>query len=130
MCVQCNPLIERAWDRLAVGQQYRTPDATVGVAFLITNLEADRIEIMPQNVTVTRAALGAAVHYLFTNNHYGSAPCQIRSNNDPEQSGPLCAASRIANNDVRCINYILPLLAAAAVVGINDQRPNSTWLLR
>jgi len=96
---------------------------------MITQLNANQIEISPQNITVSRAALAEAVHYLRAHNHYAQNPCQIRSNNTPRLSGPLCSASRGVNANVRCINYILPLLSAADVVGISGQRPNTTWLL-
>jgi hypothetical protein len=124
----CNQATEATWNRLAVDQQYQTPDTRSGVDFRIIELVNDHIGIAPQNIVIQRAALFAAVHHLYATNHYAHNPCRVQSNNDPLLSGPLCRVSRDANNNVRCINYILPLLSAGGVVDINGNRPNTTWL--
>ena len=129
MCNQRAQLTEKTWARLAVGQEYRTPDARAGANFTITNFNENLITIEPQNITISRAAFDATIGYLLTQNHYLPNPCKVQSSNSPQQSGPLCSTSRAVNNNIRCINYILPLLSAAAIVGIGSKRPNTTWLL-
>ena len=129
MCNLCNPLIQVSWNNLAVSHQYRTPDNQAGANFTIVRLTPTEIIIAPQNITISRASFDAAIHYLRHHNHYQNNPCRIASNNSPNLSGPLCSVARGANNNVRSINYILPVLAASNIVGINGRRPNTTWIL-
>ena len=129
MCHLCNASVQTAWASLFVGQQYRTPDLRAGANFTIARVTPTAIEITPQSITVTRAAFQAAVHYLRSHKHAAANACPIGSSNSPLLSSPLCSAARHANASIRCINYVLPILAASHIVGIGGNRPNTTWLV-
>lgn len=130
MCSSCDVHIDEVWSHLHKNQNFVTPDATKGVPFTITSIDAKAIKISPQNVLVTRGAFSAALHYLRTNRHDHTNPCKIGSNKDPALAGPLCLVARAQNNNVMCINYILPVLAKLNIVDINSNRPNTVWILR
>ncbi len=130
MCSSCDVQIDGVWSHLHEDQHYKTPDDTKGVPFIITSVESQAIKISPQNVLVTRGAFSAALHYLRSNRHDHANPCKVRSNKDPALAGPLCLVARAQNNNVMCINYILPILAKLNIVDINSNRPNTVWVLR
>ncbi len=130
MCRSCDVHIDGVWSHLSVGQTYRTPDAAAGVSFEISDVTPTNIEILPQKIRISRQAFSAALHYLRSNRHDREHPCEIRSNNNPNLAGPLCREARPHNNNVRCINYILPALAQFRIVGIGSAQPNTTWVVR
>jgi len=125
----CEKIVSDLWKKLQVSQQFRTPDLYKGKDFKIEAKSDTQIKIQPQKIVVSREAFSAAIHYLRENNHYMKTPCEIRSSNSAELSGPLCKAARQNNNNVRCINYILPIFQKNVIVGVNPVRPNTTWLL-
>lgn len=129
MCNLCVEIVNRIWNNLIVGQMFRTPDLYIGKNYQITAIENNKISIAPQNIKIARESFEKAIHYLKTNEHYVNNPCEIRSNNDRYKAGPLCIASRDANQNVRCINYIVPILQAHRIVEIDSNRPNKTWLI-
>jgi hypothetical protein len=130
MCISCAIHIEDIWLELKLGRQdYRTPDHNVGEVFSITEVNEKNIHIKPQNITISKESFISALHYLRANHHGRANPCEIKSSNDREHAGPLCRAARDKNNDVRCINYILPILRNYGLVGISGNQPNSTWLV-
>lgn len=129
----CNEnLLDNLWNQLNAHAAYNTPDNIRQTEFTIQaiNQNPDSITISPQNITISKQAFLAALSHLTGNHHTQGNPCQIRSSNTPKKAGPLCQAARKVNNNVRCINYILPILAAAGIVGINGKRPNTTWLMQ
>jgi hypothetical protein len=129
MCQQCRKLLQRAWHQMANGQRFRTPDAAKGVQFQISNIHHNYLIITPQNIVITKGAFEAALHYLHYHNHYQGNQCEIRSNNNYNNAGPLCQAARDMNTHRRrCINYILPVLRQHGIVAINSRRPNTTWI--
>jgi hypothetical protein len=130
MCQQCEKTIDDMWRKLQVGQTFKTPDLYRGIDFQISKKDTDQLEISPQNISINKSAFLATVHYLRINDHDMDSPCEIRSSNNRSTAGPLCIAARDQNSNIRCINYILPILQKNVVVGINPVRPNSTWLLR
>jgi len=130
MCRSCDVQIDGVWTHLGVGQSYETPDAIAHVPFAISRLDANSIQISPQGITITHDAFSDALHYLRANRHDQHNPCEIGSNDDPALAGPLCIAARARNANVRCINYILPILAVLDIVGIGSARPNTTWVTR
>jgi hypothetical protein len=124
--------IESIWPKLTSGQDFRTPDLLRGAIFSISYINNDLLKIRTRNGSIVAVSKGAFVHtlhYLNSNGHNENNPCEIRSSQNPEDAGPLCRISRQANNNVRCINYILPILAEYNLVGINGNRPNTTWLI-
>ena len=129
MCQICNKEIDRIWNDLAEGHVYRTPDRINGVDFKIEEKATDKIKIKPQNISISKKSFLATVHYLLKNKHFEKKPCEIGSSNSRPKSGPLCIVSRDQSSNVRCINYILPILQKNQVVGIDSARPNKTWLL-
>lgn len=129
MCNPCAQKLEETFRRMAVGQNFQTPDALLGRPFTIDMISPISVHIIPQNITISRAAFFEALHYLHSNGHISSNPCSIESSNEPNASGPLCQASRAQNGNVRCINYILPILENCNFVSINSQRQNSVWLM-
>jgi hypothetical protein len=130
MCNSCDVHIDGVWTHLAVGQPYETPDDDAHVPFTVSSMAADAIEISSQGIRVTRDAFSDALHYLRANRHDEDHPCAIGSNNDSGLAGPLCREARSRNANVRCINYILPILADLGIVGIGSARPNTTWVIR
>lgn len=129
MCVQCEARVSSLWRGLAVGQVFMTPDHINGREFEVSQVNPDSIEIPPQAIAISQAAFVAALAHLFHNAHGIENPCLVGSSNSATDSGPLCTSSRLENNGVRCINYILPVLQRWGVVGIHGGRSNSTWLL-
>jgi len=129
VCDFCDEMSDLVWRSVVVGQRFRTPDLHQGRWFRIGEKTPERLTVLPQRVSVSKTAFAAAIHFLLTHRHGAKAPCEIRSSNDRAVAGPLCLAARNGNGDVRCINYILPILQHHAVVGINPQRPNTVWLI-
>lgn len=119
----------------------RTPDNINGVHFIIRDVNAGAIAILTgtQNrqtapdkapVNITKAAFIAALDYLISHNHVDSTKrCEINARNSPDNAGDLCRASRAQNHNVRCINYILPILQYVSLVEIDGNRLNTTWLI-
>lgn len=130
MCDFCRKTTDAVWRNIAVGQRYRTPDLYMGKDFTIEEKAKEKLRISPQNASVSKSAMEATIHFLRSNQHDMDSPCEVRSSNNRTTAGPLCCAARSENNDVRCVNYILPILQKNAVVGINPVRPNTTWLLK
>ena len=128
MCRSCDLQINRIWPELEVGQNYETPDNEVRVQFMIERVEASGIDIRPQGIRISRGAFAAALHYLASNAHDARNPCPIESNNDPELSGPLCSVAREQNANVRCINYIVPVLSQHGSLAFSGTRPNTAWV--
>lgn len=131
-CSQCEQDIENLWSRIRGGQQFRTPDIQRGAVFHILNIDTNEMTIQTQNgtlVPIRKSAFLAALHYLHANKHNKDHGCEIRSSNDPASAGPLCKASRDENGDVRCINYIVPILEASNIVAVDGNRPNKTWIV-
>lgn len=125
---KCKKAISKVWENLKVGNKYITPDDIRGVAFTITKLENDKIGISPQSIPIKRNAFVETLYYLLSNGHTENNKCKIESNNIFELAGPLCRASRKENNNMRCINYIIPILKNNGVVEYSGKRPNETWL--
>jgi len=115
------------------GRVFRTPDRHKGADFVLKQVRHDRVVIetgrRPSDVPITLAAFTAAFEYLLHNGHDADHPIPIRSHNDPRQAGPLCRAAREKNSDIRCINYILPLMKAMGYVEVDGSRPNRCWYL-
>jgi hypothetical protein len=124
-----NETVNRIWRSFKQGDIYTTPDRLKGVAFTISLIEHDRIHILPQNLIIHRNAFVATIEYLQQNNHTSGKRCEIRSNNDRIKAGPLCQASRKENYNIRCINYIVPILNKFGVVDCDGNRPNTVWLM-
>lgn len=126
-----NIAIDHIWPRIADQQELTTPDAAVGKSFSIRGVNQDGVNITTEAgslLTIQRAAFIEAIRYLVLNNHFSANPCEIRSNQHVENSGPLCTATRRVNSNTRVINYIVPILVAVGILGVNRTRPNSTWL--
>jgi hypothetical protein len=126
MCDQCEKLINKIWPKLEEGKRYRTPDLYKGKDFYIKEITRQGFKIVPQNISVTRDVFLSSLHYLIQNRHNFRNQCEIRSSNSGKTAGPLCLASRAKNSNVRCINYILPILQTFQIVGIDPVRPNKT----
>ena len=129
MCDHCNRIIDEIWPRLETGKRYRTPDLYRGKDFYIEEKTTQGVKIEPQNISVTKEAFLSALHYLIQNEHNFRNKCEIRSSNSRRTAGPLCLAARDKNSNVRCINYILPILQGFQIVGIDPVPPNKTWLI-
>lgn len=130
MCQSCEDVVQDIWRQLEVGQVLRTPDIARGREFEVVEVRPRSISIASQGIEITRAAFVEAIHYLKSFQHEAGNPCAVGSSNIPVDSGPLCSVTRAVNNNVRCINYILPVLEAQGAVAIDHSRPNSTWFLR
>jgi hypothetical protein len=129
MCDHCDKIINQIWPKLEPGKRYRTPDLYKGKDFYIKEKTSQGFKIVPQNVSVKKGAFLSALHYLIQNEHNFRNQCEIRSSNSRKTAGPLCRAARDKNSNVRCINYILPILQGFQIVGIDPVAPNKTWLI-
>lgn len=129
MCERCKKIIDKIWPKMQTGRRYRTPDLYKGKDFFIEEKSNQKIKIKPQNVSITKESFLASLHYLIQNEHHFENQCEIRSSNSREEAGALCLVSRDENSNVRCINYILPILQNFQIVGIDPVRPNKTWLI-
>ena len=129
MCQICENRVNGVWESLKVGQSFRTPDLYKGANFSIKEKFSNKIKISPQNVSISKKSFSSTIHFLLENKHSFNNPCEVRSSNDRSSAGPLCIVSRDQNSNVRCINYILPILQENRLVGIDQGRPNKTWLL-
>lgn len=129
MCEHCQNRIEELWPKLKEGEKFRTPDIYNGKIFSIKEKYDRKIKIAPQNISITKESFLSTLHYLFQKEHYINNQCEIHSSNSGKTAGPLCIASRGKNSNVRCINYILPILQNYQIVGIDQKRPNKTWLI-
>ena len=131
--------VENIWQRLAVGQEYRTPDDVKGVKFRVLTVEPNLITIrtvgkpeegrLGSEISITRTSFETALTYLYSHKHDLNNPCEIKSNNNTLRAGPLCVAARTPNNGTRCINYILPVFKSCALVGINGGYRNRAWFV-
>ena len=95
---------------MQTGRQYWTPDLYKGKEFCIEEKTNQKIKIKPPNISITKESFLATLHYLIQNEYHFKNQCEIRSSNSRKSAGPLCIASRDKNSNVRCINYILPIL--------------------
>jgi hypothetical protein len=122
MCEQCTQDILPIINGLHVGMEFRTPDNTRGRVYTVNDINDDHIAVLTQRgsiVPIRRDSFYATLHYLLNHAHNAENPCAIRSSNNREPiERPLCFISRDSNNNVRCINYILPILAMGNLVGI------------
>ena len=126
-----NAAIDHVWSHISTLDGLTTPDTSVGRSFQIQDVTPDEIHIATEAgspLTLKRAAFLEAIRYLVTNGHDSRHPCEIRSNQLAENSGPLCTTTRRVNNNTRVINYVVPILAAVGILGISGSRPNTTWL--
>lgn len=101
MCQSCEIHIDGVWLHIDTGQQFNTPDNLRQQPFRIVQKEQDAMHISRHNTCIKREAFEEELHYLRRHRHYSDHPCEIRSSNDPASAGPLCIASRNANNNVR-----------------------------
>ncbi|HGA2318628.1 TPA: hypothetical protein ACIRVE_003209 [Pseudomonas putida] len=81
-----------------------------------------------------REAFQQTLDYLLDREHLGEdRAIVIASNTAPDTAGPLCKAARQQPDGslgIRVITYILPILEACQVVGIQRlQKPTTTWLI-
>ena len=132
MCMSCRIDIDDVWLNLSPGQAFKTPDNMKGSHFSVQSTGSEIIMIRTKRggeVPISRQAFENTLHYLRSHNHYLDNPCEIRSNNDRELAGPLCVVSRDGNGNIRCINYILPILESFGIVVTDGKRPNKTWLV-
>jgi len=116
--------------QLQINTEFTTPDNALGAAFTIERVSEEEIKIKTQNGTEVNISIRAFVEpilYLLQHHHNENNPVHIASDNDTNKSGPLCLAAREKNSNVRCINYILPILQQYEIVGIDGNRPNRCY---
>jgi hypothetical protein len=128
-------LIDSIWTEISTpGTQLFTPDEIKGAEFTITESNSTQIKIKTCSgspIIIDKESFHAALHFLLSNGYTSpSKACEIRSSND--NPGEQDLVSR--KGSLRVINYILPILAEAGVVGIdgvrNSKHPkNTTWAI-
>ena len=126
-----NAALSSIWGRIINLTNLRTPDNAVGRNYTIRSVTQDFVEIQTEDgstLRIQRAAFIETMRYLIANQHTENNTCEIRSNQDREQAGPLCRAARDVNGGTRVINYIVPILAAFEILRVDGNRPNTTWL--
>lgn len=123
-------IINSIWDSIKNIKEIKTPSGKR--CFYISTVSDNLISINTENkgkVGIQKTSFVAVMDYLISNKHTNKIRCKIKSSNTRENSGPLCLAARDANNDVRSITYIVPILATLNVLGMDGGKPNTTWLL-
>lgn len=123
-------IINKIWANLIKDNEYSTP--TGRRKFTISHIDTLIVKILtgPEQrtpVNINKEAFAVALEYLVRNNHCAANKCLIMSGNGA--SGPLCQATKKANNGTRCINYILPIMKANGICDINHNIPTSTWYI-
>ncbi|WP_141243330.1 hypothetical protein [Bordetella genomosp. 1] len=127
-----NNSLLHVWPRIEGLTDLRTPDDAVGRAFTVEAVDRDAVEIATAGgspIIIRRTAFLAVLRYLVAHGHGASNACEIRSNQTAEHSGPLCMAAREANGNTRVVNYVVPILAALGILGVDGTQPNATWLI-
>ena len=128
-------LIDSIWTAISTpGTQLFTPDEITGAEFTIIESNPTLIKIQTSGgsqIGIDKESFHAALHFLLSNGYTSpSKACEIGSSND--NPGELDLVSR--KGSLRVINYILPILGEAGVVGIdgmrNSEHPkNTTWAI-
>jgi hypothetical protein len=128
-------LIDSIWlDISTPGTQLFTPDEIKGAEFTIIESNPTLIKIQTSggsHISIDKESFHAALHLLLSNGHTSpSKACEIGASND--NPGELDRVTR--KTGPRVINYILPILAEAGIVGIdgirNSKHPkNTTWAI-
>jgi hypothetical protein len=128
-------IIDLVWPEISTpGTQLFTPDEMKGAEFTITESNSTQIKIITCSgspISIDKESFHAALHFLLRNGYTSpSKACEIGASNGTP--GELDRVSRKGNQ--RVINYILPILAEAGVVGIdgvrNSKHPkNTTWAI-
>ena len=128
-------LIDSIWlDISTPGTQLFTPDEIKGAEFTIIESNSTQIKIQTSGgsqISIDKESFHAALHFLLSNGHTSpSEACKIgASNGNPEK---LDLTTRKTGQ--RVINYILPILAEAGIVGVDGTRnsehqKNTTWAI-
>ncbi len=128
-------LINSIWDEISTpGKKLLTPDDERGVEFTIIESNLALIKIQTSgssHIRIEKESFHAALHFLLSNGHTSpSKACEIGASNGTP--GELDQLSR--KTGPRVINYILPILAEAGIVGIDGMRnskhpKNTTWAI-
>ncbi len=128
-------LIDLVWPEISTpGKKLLTPDDAKGAEFTIIESNSTLIKIQTVGgspISIDKESFHAALHFLLSNGYTSpSKACEIGANNG--NPGKLDLATRKTGQ--RVINYILPILAEAGVVGIdgvrNSEHPrNTTWAI-
>lgn len=120
--------IDAIWHLIGDGQRY-APHGVSDIDFEILH-ETDRpfVRIVPHDIRIARAAFVVALQFLIENGHDRLSPCEVVSDEDLRRTGLLCRATRDANGGVRCIDYILPILARRRIVAIEVAACRTAWL--
>jgi hypothetical protein len=128
-------IIDLIWPEISTpGTQLFTPDEIKGAEFTIIESNPTLIKIQTvggSHISIEKESFHAALHFLLRNGHTSpSKACEIGSNNGTP--GELDRVTR--KTGPRVINYILPILATAGIVGINGSRnsehpKNTTWAI-
>ena len=128
-------LIDSIWSEISKPRtQLFTPDEIKGAEFTIIESNPTLINIQTSGgsqIGIDKESFHAALHFLLSNGYTPPLKaCEIGSSNGTP--GELDRVSRKAGP--RVINYILPILAEAGIVGIDGMRnskhpKNTTWAI-
>lgn len=124
--------IADALNNLVVGAIFNTPDNIRSVSFSISSVSMMAITITlnsGNDLDISRQAFFTANEILLNGSHDITKPMDIGSSNSTEDSGRLCRSTRQQNNNIRCINYIIPILADIGAVNFSGERPNTCWFI-
>lgn len=120
------------WNLITAGDTLTTPSGES--TFTVTEVSSDEISInagQGSPIKLRRAVFVAGLQYLVSNAHVGAHACEIRSNKNYADAGPLCQTVREAHSasgGTMVITYVLPLLQRMRLVDINSKKPNTVWL--
>lgn len=128
MCNACVKRLDKAWPSFKTGTNYMTPCYGASRPFHIQGVNQKTVRVNKMKVPIPWEAFLAVLNYLCVRGYACPHCCTILSNNSPRKDGPLSHVARLYTRNVRSINYILPILATAGIVGINGTRPTKTCL--
>ncbi|WP_166363097.1 hypothetical protein [Pseudomonas akapageensis] len=123
--------VSSLWPMMGELGPLRTPSQRFSFAVESVTPERVKVQAGQTGLVILKVAFEAALEYLHANDHHAGNPCVIESDNDHEEAGPLCKASRqlpSGRYGQRNITYVLPILEQLGVVGISPKRPTSVWL--
>lgn len=118
--------LDGIWERIAETCKDKLNTPSDGSSFTVADVRPDKIVITlgsEKSLSVDREFFEGALRYLLAHGHHDKAPCEIRSNKNYDEAGPLCRAARREGNGQMNITYVLPILKE---MGLVDTRPRNS----
>lgn len=120
--------INGIWNHIASKCQGEVATPSDKSSFTVTEVRQDKIVISfesDNSLSVDREYVEGALRYLLANGHHAGNPCEIRSNKNYDDAGPLCRAARKTGPSQMNITYVLPILKEMGLVGTSPRTSDS-----